>query len=298
MDHTPLCSIGVPTYNRPSLLARALDEIRNQTYRNLEIIVSDNASPDPEVEALCRRVAAEDSRVRYFRQCENIGASANFEFVFREATAEFFMWAADDDRRSATYVETLVAAMQSRPMAALCAMEACYETDDGVAAFFPQYAEIYHGIGSNRKERILKVIAHLGTANITYGLFRRRALFHGEIPAVRWIGPTLNEHPLFVLVADKGDVVCLPQVGLWKRATPETVAFASWHAGGGFRWRRPSLRRLKTIYRYHRAATGEIDAALDALDLPTADITEMKRRQRRELARHAVYFFIGWKPRL
>ena len=42
-DH--LVSVGVPVYDRPELLKRRLANIVGQTYRNLEIIVSDNASP-------------------------------------------------------------------------------------------------------------------------------------------------------------------------------------------------------------------------------------------------------------
>jgi glycosyltransferase involved in cell wall biosynthesis len=41
-----LVTVGIPTYNRPELLARALDLICNQSYKNLQIIVSDKASTD------------------------------------------------------------------------------------------------------------------------------------------------------------------------------------------------------------------------------------------------------------
>jgi glycosyltransferase involved in cell wall biosynthesis len=46
----PLVSIGVPTYNRPLGIKRVLDCLTNQTYTNLEIVISDNCSTDPEVE--------------------------------------------------------------------------------------------------------------------------------------------------------------------------------------------------------------------------------------------------------
>ena len=292
----PLCSIGIPTYNRPVLLAKTLQEVLNQSYPNLEIIISDNASPDADVAEICHQTVAIDKRIRYFRQTENIGPSANFEFVFRQATGIYFMWAADDDRRSLTYVEKLIAALQERPAAVLCGMEACYETADETVEFFPQYSEIYSGLGGCKKDRILKMIAHLGTANIIYGLFRRDALLHQGVPAARWIGKTLNEHPLFVLVADKGDVVCLPEVGLWKRATTDTVEFARWHAEGGFYRRGPNLRHVRSIYKFHRSVMGEIDAAIEALDLPQAHIAEIRRRQRRELAKHAIHLLAGWKP--
>ena len=47
-----LVSIGLPTYNRPENLEKALKCITNQTYKNIEIIVSDNASPNYKVQEI------------------------------------------------------------------------------------------------------------------------------------------------------------------------------------------------------------------------------------------------------
>jgi FkbM family methyltransferase len=101
----PLVSIGVPTFNRPQLLAHALDCLANQTYRNLEIIISDNASTDPRVATVIADYSARDSRVRSFRQSENIGAPNNFLFVLEKSAGQYFMWAADDDEWTPDFIE-------------------------------------------------------------------------------------------------------------------------------------------------------------------------------------------------
>ncbi len=93
----PLVSVGIPTYNRPEGLRRTLKCITGQTYRNLEIIVSDNCSPGPETEAIVREFMDRDSRIQYFCQEKNRGPEFNFKFVLEKATGEYFMWAADDD---------------------------------------------------------------------------------------------------------------------------------------------------------------------------------------------------------
>ena len=49
-----------------------------QSYANLEIVVSDNASPNGETERVVRELAARDPRIRYHRQATNIGPLANF----------------------------------------------------------------------------------------------------------------------------------------------------------------------------------------------------------------------------
>ena len=58
-----------------------------QTYTNLEIIVSDNASPNPEVEKIAREFTSRDSRIIYYRQEKNKGAVLNFVFVLKQACA-------------------------------------------------------------------------------------------------------------------------------------------------------------------------------------------------------------------
>ncbi|NEQ65708.1 MAG: glycosyltransferase family 2 protein [Symploca sp. SIO2D2] len=107
----PLVSIGIPTYNRPQGLRRALESIIKQTYQNLEIIVSDNCSVEEETaketEAgmIVREFMAKDERIQYFRQEENIGLFYNKKFLFEVSHGEYFTWLCDDDERSPEYIE-------------------------------------------------------------------------------------------------------------------------------------------------------------------------------------------------
>ena len=91
----PLVTIGIPTYNRgDDRLQRVLDAACKQNWGNLEILVSDNASTD-DTESLMQAVS--DPRVRYIRQKKNIGANANFNFLFQEAKGDWFLLFHDDD---------------------------------------------------------------------------------------------------------------------------------------------------------------------------------------------------------
>ena len=80
----PLVSIGMPVYNGVDVLGCAIESVLSQSFRNFELIISDNASTDGS-EALCRGFAANDSRIRYIRQSANLGAIGNFRFVLDEA---------------------------------------------------------------------------------------------------------------------------------------------------------------------------------------------------------------------
>jgi hypothetical protein len=114
----PLVSIGIPTFNRAGGLRRAVASARGQTYRNVEIVISDNGSSDatPQV---CQELAATDPRVRVMREPVNRGPIANFNSVIAELRGEYAMLLADDDWLDADYVEQCLAKLYSRPDRAL-----------------------------------------------------------------------------------------------------------------------------------------------------------------------------------
>lgn len=62
MNKEPMVSIIVPIYNVEKYLKRCIDSILNQTYKNLEIILVDDGSPDkcPEI---CDEYAKKDDRI-------------------------------------------------------------------------------------------------------------------------------------------------------------------------------------------------------------------------------------------
>ena len=107
---TPLVSVGIPTYNRPDGLLRTIKQIASQSYVNLEILVSNNASPNPMVAALLARCAELDPRIRVVNQAENLGIFKNFQYVLQHTRGEFFMWAADDDEWDPSFVASCVEA--------------------------------------------------------------------------------------------------------------------------------------------------------------------------------------------
>src|SRR5581483_12411158 len=101
----PLVSIGLPVYNGKHL-REALNSLQSQTYKNIEIIISDNASTDSTAK-ICRTYLR-DSRIKYIRQKANIGAAKNFNFVLSKAKGEYFMWAAGDDVWNENYIKLLM----------------------------------------------------------------------------------------------------------------------------------------------------------------------------------------------
>lgn len=83
MEQLPLVSVGIPTYNRPQGLRRTLECITGQTYTNIEIIISNNCSPDEEVENVAKEFMKRDDRITYYKQKENI-LGKNFPFFLKK----------------------------------------------------------------------------------------------------------------------------------------------------------------------------------------------------------------------
>ena len=99
----PLVTIGIPTYNRADVYLReTLAGAMNQTYQNIEIIVSDNCSTD-NTETFVKGIS--DPRLRYFRHNNNIGANNNFNYCLEQANGDYFLLLQDDDMIDNDFVE-------------------------------------------------------------------------------------------------------------------------------------------------------------------------------------------------
>ncbi len=86
-----------------------------QDYGELEILVSDNASSDPEVAEIGRRLARTDGRLRYVRQGRNAGHAANYQWLLEHARGTYFMWLADDDWLDSRYVSSCLKVLLDEP---------------------------------------------------------------------------------------------------------------------------------------------------------------------------------------
>lgn len=93
---TPDISVIVPTFNRASLLPKALETCLAQRHQNIEIIVSDNFSSDATSDAV--QPFLKDTRVKYFRNEKNLGMMGNWKkCIYERCNAKWFLLMSDDD---------------------------------------------------------------------------------------------------------------------------------------------------------------------------------------------------------
>ena len=99
-------TVGIPVFNDQENILRCLDSILTQSYWDLEVIVSDNASSDTTLERIKSR--AKDPRLIILKENENRGLSHNFKKVLNHATSPRFLWLGSDDYLEKNAIESLV----------------------------------------------------------------------------------------------------------------------------------------------------------------------------------------------
>jgi glycosyltransferase involved in cell wall biosynthesis len=118
-SYSPRVTVGMPVFNGERFLPEALDSVLAQTFRDFELVVSDNASTDG-TEQICRSYMCRDPRIRYYRSGTNRGAAWNHNRVFELARGEYFKWWSHDDLCAPEFLEQCVAVLDNDPGVVLC----------------------------------------------------------------------------------------------------------------------------------------------------------------------------------
>ena len=166
-----LVTVGVPVYNGADFLEKCLICLRDQTYRDIEVLIFDNCSEDATGE-IAQRYCAEDPRFRYFRQPENKGAMRNFIEVLEAAKTPYFMWRAADDTSELNYIEALLALLLSHPERDIAVPRVVSALPNG------QVTHVHPVSSLMGKGKAIDRFAQLFRSHCAwiYGLFRREAM--------------------------------------------------------------------------------------------------------------------------
>lgn len=171
VDLNPRVSIGVPVRNGGEHLKKAMSSLINQTERDWEIIISDNASSDGTSDYLVA-LSQLDSRIQYFRQNPPLNAYDNFRFVLSKSTGGYFMWAAHDDSRDPNFIARLADRLDQDEKAVLAFGDLIIVTPDDNIGFTSPFD--FATVGLDRWDR-LKKTSRLQCFHI-YGLWRASAI--------------------------------------------------------------------------------------------------------------------------
>lgn len=208
-------SIGLPVYNGERYLAKAIGSLQDQSFRDYELIISDNASTDRTAE-ICRVFAKADSRIRYLRNDTNLGAARNYNLVLEAAGGEYFKWAAHDDLCHPRFLAECVAVLDAESDTVLVHSASCGIDEHG--SVIGQYGQERAFDQDRPSQRFGGVILRPHVCIAVFGVMRRAILLqtirHGD-----WVGADRN---LLAELALHGRIRLLPKVLFKRRAHEES----------------------------------------------------------------------------
>ena len=90
--------ILLTTYNTHiPYLKEQVESILNQTYKNINLLISDDNSTNQEVVKILKEYEKKDDRVKIYVQEKNLGYIRNFEFLLKQSKAPYVMFSDHDD---------------------------------------------------------------------------------------------------------------------------------------------------------------------------------------------------------
>jgi glycosyltransferase involved in cell wall biosynthesis len=163
MKKGPLITTIIPTYRRPFLLKRAIKSVLNQTFKNLQVCVYDNASGD-ETKKIVEEIASKDKRVKYFCHEKNIGSANNFQFGLDAVDTPFFSFLSDDDFLLNKFYENGLAELNKYPEAGFFAGKLAVVNSEGKVLDISTSSPLREGVYSPKEARC----TFIGKNNLTW----------------------------------------------------------------------------------------------------------------------------------
>lgn len=150
-------SVIIPIYNVEQYLARCLDSVVNQTYKDLEIICVNDCSPDNSGKIL-EWYAKKDNRIKVISRDKNGGLSAARNTGLDAASCEYIYFIDSDDWIDPDYIETMYCAAQESKAEAVLNTSMClhYENEPQNTHFRKVHNNYSHCF-VDANEAILKV---------------------------------------------------------------------------------------------------------------------------------------------
>ena len=271
----PLVSVIVTCWQPNEELESSLRSILSQTWKNLEILLIDDASPSS-YDALLGRMQAMDPRIRLLRQTENGGTYIARNAALRNARGEFVTGQDSDDWSHPRRIEKQVARMLQKP--------ALMSTTSHALRCDPSMLFTAPGMLARRE-------------NASSLMYRRIPAIEqaGYYDATRKGGDTEYELRLRRVFGENSHYVLQPDLALIRRSR-QSLSHAEFRPG----WRHPSRSAYRRAYEYwHQSARSvealKIDDQLDgarAFPIPSRfDITRQV-----EIHRIDIVFVDDFRP--
>ncbi len=115
--HAPRVTVAMPIYNGATTVARAIDSILQQTFRDFELVLIDDGCSDNTIDIVR---SYNDPRIRLIAHETNQGLAATRNHLVDQARGEFIAWLDCDDWSHPERLDLQVAAFEKNALLVLC----------------------------------------------------------------------------------------------------------------------------------------------------------------------------------
>lgn len=235
----PLLTVCVTHFNRRHYLEQTLHGLKNQTFKNFEVILCDDGSTNQEDINYIRSLADDfNSRGWMILRQENAYVGAARNTAARHAQGKYLVFMDDDNYADPFQLETFVLAAETSGAAVLTCVANAFIGSDRPDAGMPiqhRYLPLGGGISINLFENFL------GDANCIV----RRSSFEEVGGFSEDYGVSWEDYELLMKFVVEGyEVGVIPEPLFWLRTTPGSVSRTSLLVDNSYRALRPLLSRL------------------------------------------------------
>lgn len=132
MKELPLVSVVITSYNQKDVLRRAIDSVVNQTYRNLQIVITDDASTDGSQDLIHRYSKYFPDRIKSIFSISNQGVSKNKNKGFRASDGDFITYLDGDDYYFIEKIERELKVFNSNPSLDVVYSNFAFANEEGI----------------------------------------------------------------------------------------------------------------------------------------------------------------------
>lgn len=234
-----LVSVVIPAYDKPDYTRKTIQSVINQTYRPIEIILSDDNSPNS-LKALVdekRNECGPDLEIKYYRQKENLNYYFNLQFVLGEANGKYVVLLDHDDWMiDQHYFADAIKAIEEQPDCYLSVANTFMENTP--ETFLNFYYHNWHYVDGSvvMKKDLFQNTLHPSRSAVLMNLDKLKELNYKQYFISKEIGKKLNTMPdegfvLICLLAAIGKIALTGRMVSVRGVPPDSLSKVAW--GGG-----------------------------------------------------------------
>lgn len=222
-----LISVAVITYNSSKTIIETLDSIYNQTYANLELIISDDCSTDNTIEIVkrwARKHYMRFTNVRILKARKNHGVTKNCNIAVYQAHGKYIQIIAGDDILLENAIEKKYNFAESKSLVLVCSKVKVFGTNKYNVAIMTGLCEkCYDIIRDGWKEQYENILNFNFVIGPMCGFYLLKYL--KEVGAFDIRFPMLEDHPfMFRYIVDGNEIELLDEVCTQYRISSDSIS--------------------------------------------------------------------------